>query len=279
MFDFASGLKSDARALSNRLPHVKPLEADTHIELVPGETPADERITIDGGVEIRLHDYRAIYGYTGPDGQGNLYDAVLLKLGYASASYLAAALAARFKELSLQPQNVVALDIGAGSGWLGELMRTIGVGHVIGEDCIEAAREAARRDRPGIYDDYIVYDDLNLNPDSQAALGETVRNKGVNCLVSAAAIGSGHIASPVLEALAANLPLCGVIGITSPPNVAMFGALAGDVLRTQFSWAKPVLVPHRWTMEAANLEPADRNIRNSAHMRWYNVLIGHKTSS
>ena len=48
------------------------------------------------------------------------------------------------------------LDLGAGTGLVGELVHHLGIAAVVGLDALPAAREAALRDRPAVYRDYLV---------------------------------------------------------------------------------------------------------------------------
>ena len=56
-------------------------------------------------------------------------------------------------------------------------------------DILEAAAAAAARDRPDVYDDYLVADLTDPDPGDDATLGAA----GFNCLASVAALGFGDI--------------------------------------------------------------------------------------
>jgi osmoprotectant transport system ATP-binding protein len=71
--------------------------------------------------------------------------------------------ATRLFDSVLQEQNLPAthlslLDLNAGNGAVAEEMRRLGVGSVVGVDRVRAARDAADRDRWGMYDDYLTTD-------------------------------------------------------------------------------------------------------------------------
>ncbi len=85
------------------------------------------------------------------------------------------------------------LDLGAGNGIGGEVLRDRGVGHVVGLDIEPEARAAALRDRPGTYDDYLVAD-LAEEPGTIAALG----TRDLTALLAVSAIGAGHIPMALL---------------------------------------------------------------------------------
>lgn len=56
------------------------------------------------------------------------------------------------------PERARVLDVGAGNGLVGEALREAGVGTVVGVDILPEAAEAAERDRPDVYEDYVVVD-------------------------------------------------------------------------------------------------------------------------
>jgi hypothetical protein len=70
-----------------------------------------------------------------------------------------------------------------------EALASVGVSRLVGVDIIEEAKQAAFRDRPGIYDHYFVADFCALDNDERNEL----RTWSFNCLVSVAALGFGDI--------------------------------------------------------------------------------------
>jgi SAM-dependent methyltransferase len=101
----------------------------------------------------------------------------------------------------MEPGSMTVLDVGAGTGLVGELLRRGGVARVVGVDSLPAAREACLRDRPGVYDGYLV-GDLSRDGELRAAL----RPYGLGGLVSAGAFGGAHAAPGALEDALAVLP-------------------------------------------------------------------------
>jgi predicted TPR repeat methyltransferase len=90
------------------------------------------------------------------------------------------------------------LDLGAGNGIVAEELRELGEGHFVGVDIIEEAAAAAERDRPGLYDDYVVADLLA----DRAAVRERLDAHRLNALTCVAALGFGDIPPDVfLEGL------------------------------------------------------------------------------
>jgi predicted TPR repeat methyltransferase len=82
-----------------------------------------------------------------------------------------------------------AIDLGAGNGIVGEELRRAGAASVIGVDILPEAREAAIRDRPGVYDDYLV-DDLTRPRAVSMSYLEAAK---ADALVCVAALGFGDI--------------------------------------------------------------------------------------
>jgi predicted TPR repeat methyltransferase len=81
------------------------------------------------------------------------------------------------------------IDLGAGNGMVGEQLRAIGVRRLVGVDIIPAAAMAAERDRPCLYDDYVVADLTDLR-DSEA---RALKAHQPNLLSSVSALGFGDI--------------------------------------------------------------------------------------
>ena len=135
-------------------------------------------------LRLRLHDYDLIYQRPG------LYEQVVYerlkcssprKVGEILHQTLAAA-DEPFTELRV-------LDLGAGNGMMGEVLKSYGVARLVGADIAGAAKEAAHRDRPGVYDEYYVADFANLDAD----LAEEISEWAINCLTAVAALGFGDI--------------------------------------------------------------------------------------
>ncbi len=152
----------------------------------------------DGGEEIvHLHDYERIYGVPG------LYEHVVQELlGCCSPQVAVDGLAEALERLGLDAAEIVLLDLGAGTGIVGELARGIGVRTVIGMDALEAARVACLRDRPGVYRDYLVGDLAAPSFETLARL----RGYRPTALISAGAFGGTHAPPEALVAALALLP-------------------------------------------------------------------------
>lgn len=143
-------------------------------------------VTLADGTEerLRFHDYREIYPYPG------LYEQIFYeKLSCSSPETVVGLLGRQLKANDVDPRELCVLDLGAGNGMVGEELKGIGAGTVVGVDIIEEAAEAAERDRPGIYDDYFVEDFTDLRD----ATEEQLRGHDLNALACVAALGFGDI--------------------------------------------------------------------------------------
>lgn len=140
--------------------------------------PAEERR------RVGFHDYATIYGVPG------LYEAVFYdRLEMRSADVVVGLYAAALKELGRPGARERVFDLGAGNGIGGEVLRReVGAETVVGLDLEPVAREAAERDRPGAYDEYLVAD-LQTSPETL----EKLSAHDFSALVAVSAIGEGHI--------------------------------------------------------------------------------------
>ena len=165
--------------------------------IAPGGAGDDEYVALreDGAEEelVHLHDYTRVYGVPG------LYEHIVQDLLRCRSPQVAAeALARVLSRFELDPGGIRLLDLGAGTGLVGELARGLGVGHLVGLDALTAARDACERDRPGVYDDYLVGDLVDPSPELSARL----RAHRPDALIAAGAFGGTHMpASGLLGAL------------------------------------------------------------------------------
>src|SRR5688572_16287390 len=92
-------------------------------------------------------------------------------------------------EVGWPPHAVRVLDAGAGSGVSGAALAARGMSLVVGLDILPAAREAALRDRPGLYGAYLAADLCALG----AADAETIRAAAPNALACVGSVGGDHL--------------------------------------------------------------------------------------
>jgi len=139
------------------------------------------RVVIDGDERrIRFHDYDEIYAVPG------LYETIFHEhLKCRSPAEVAGLLGEQMRAAGEDPAGLSGIDVGAGNGLVGEALRGLGARALVGVDIIPEAAEAAERDRPGVYDDYVVCDLTALADDDR----ERLRAHEPNCLTTVAALG------------------------------------------------------------------------------------------
>lgn len=134
--------------------------------------------------KIRFHDYSDVFNIPG------LYETIFYRtLMCDSPNRIANLLKEVCIELQISPTDLKVLDFGAGNGMAGEALQTIGTRNIVGVDILPEAKKANWRDRPWVYDDYLVCDLTNLTPDQNGVLSEY----GFNALCIVAALGYGDI--------------------------------------------------------------------------------------
>jgi len=153
-------------------------------------------VHLDGGWRrIRFHEYAEIYAIPG------LYEQIFYDvLACASHRRISWTLGDALSESGDSPSSLRVLELGAGNGVVGEELRGLGIKKVVGVDILPEADMAARRDRSGIYDDYVVADLTALRDEERTRIAR----HELNCLVTVAALGFGDI-PPEAFATAFNL--------------------------------------------------------------------------
>ncbi|WP_324238540.1 class I SAM-dependent methyltransferase [Okeania sp.] len=86
-------------------------------------------------------------------------------------------------------EDLVVLEIGAGSGMVGKALADLGVKSIVGIDIVPEAKEVAEREYPGVYENYYIENLIDLSETTQEALA----NRGFNCIVCVSALGFNHI--------------------------------------------------------------------------------------
>lgn len=157
------------------------------LDTTPGRRQAQEEFVLhhpDGTDErITLHDYARVYAVPG------LYEEVVQRrLECASPETLAAALVEAASTEGRDPAELRTFDLGAGNGVVGDELRARGVTVVAGADGIPEARDAAHRDRPGLYQHYLVGERLDVDQ-----VTTMVGEERLTALVAAGAVGEGHV--------------------------------------------------------------------------------------
>ncbi len=133
---------------------------------------------------IRFHDYEEIYAWRG------LYEQLFYdELKCDSPRTVCRLLAEQLESESLDPADLRVFDVGAGNGMVGEELKAMGAGAVVGIDIIEAAAGATARDRPDVYESYLVLDLTDIPAETLSEL----EARRFNCLTTVAALGFGDI--------------------------------------------------------------------------------------
>ncbi|RZQ63980.1 class I SAM-dependent DNA methyltransferase [Amycolatopsis suaedae] len=134
--------------------------------------------------DIRFHDYAEIYRIPG------MYEQLFHDiLDCQSPDVIAKTLKEQLQRDGYEAEDLRVLDLGAGSGLIGEQLRSVGVGGLVGVDIIPEARDAAMAERPSVYDAYHVAD-VTAPPEPVArALAEA----RFNTLCCVAALGYADI--------------------------------------------------------------------------------------
>jgi len=153
-------------------------------------------IELDGARRrIRLHDYAAIFSVPG------LYEQLFAEtLECDSPQIVGQLLGAELNAADVDPSSLKALDFGAGNGMVGEQLAAVGIDALVGLDLLTEARDAALRDRPGLYEDYYAADVTDLDPADRREL----EAHDCNAMTCVAALGFGDI-PPAAFAEAFNL--------------------------------------------------------------------------
>ncbi len=139
---------------------------------------------------LRFHDYTDIYSIPG------LYERLIYEeLRCESPRVIAGLMADELERRGTDAAALRVLDLGAGNGIVAEELREIGAEHFVGIDIIPAAAEAAERDRPGLYADYVVANLLESNPVTRRRLD----SHELNAFTCVAALGFGDIPPEVFS--------------------------------------------------------------------------------
>jgi hypothetical protein len=139
----------------------------------------------DGRKEkVEFHDYDRLYEIPG------LYEHLFYeRYRCNSPEVVCGLLHKHIQQAREDRKKLVALDIGAGNGMVGELLSDMGAEVIVGVDIIQEAAHAVERDRPGIYDSYHVADLTDMPSDILQSLEEIE----FNCMTVVAALGFGDI--------------------------------------------------------------------------------------
>jgi hypothetical protein len=164
----------------------------------------------DARRRIGFHDYGAIYSVPG------LYEHVFYEtLGMRSSAEVVRLFGEVLDAERLDASRQRVVDFGAGNGLGGLALRELGVGELYGVDLEPMARTAALRDRPEVYDEYLVGD---LGVWSETELGRLKRHDPT-AVLALSAIGIGHVPPAVLDRALGLLGRGGIYGFGLHPRL------------------------------------------------------------
>ncbi len=204
------------------------MDYSVELESVPGRNQSEEVLTVrygDGRTErMRLHEYDRVYSLPG------LYEEVVQRrLECASPAKIAEAVVAAAAAEAGDASELRVFDLGAGNGVVAEELRRRGVDTLAGLDNVAEARDAAERDRPGLYVEYLV-GDLDDHPRVPGVIEE----HRLNCLVAVGALGLGHISAAGFDKAWGLFPSGAWLGVTLPEELVAAGSSDfGDYLETE----------------------------------------------
>ncbi len=190
---------------------------DYEVELLPGRDQTEESLVVrhaDGTTDrFRLHEYERVYAVPG------LYEEVVQhRLESASATILAERLVGCAAAAGVESADLAVFDLGAGNGVSGEELRAHGVSRLVASDGIAEARDAALRDRPGLYAEYLVGD-----TDDLPRVGALIEEHALNALVCAGALGLGHITADSFHRLWSRFPPGAWFSVSLHEDLAVAG--------------------------------------------------------
>lgn len=211
-----------------RIPYAAALAYSVELENVPGRDQSEEVLSVtygDGRTDrMRLHEYDRVYSVPG------LYEEVVQRrLDCASPAKVAEAVVATAATHGTAASELRVFDLGAGNGVVAEELSRREVDTLVGLDDVAEARDAAERDRPGLYAEYLV-GDLDNHP----RVPEVIDEYRLNCLVAVGAVGLGHITAASFDAAWRRFPSGAWLGVTVPEGLVSAGSSDfGDYLEIE----------------------------------------------
>lgn len=118
-----------------------------------------------------------------------LYQYLYEKLQAKSHIVLADLLIDQATQMGRSVEDIVVLEVGAGSGMAGKTLTDRGVQLIVGIDIVPEAAVAAAREHPEVYKNYYVEDLSQLS----SKTGEDLSSRGFNCILCGSALGYNHI--------------------------------------------------------------------------------------
>jgi len=150
---------------------------DNSLSLLPSE---EYFFIVHNGLKekIKLQDYQKIYQVTG------LYDQIVSLLKYNTPEVLSTLLTNELQKAASTISQLTILELGAGNGIAGELLKNSGAKKIYGVDIIEEAYDAMNRERPNVYEKYFVEDLSMISSETSKILSKI----NFNCLFCSSAL-------------------------------------------------------------------------------------------
>jgi hypothetical protein len=206
----------------------------------------------DGSVEeLRLHEYERLYALPG------VYEQIVQeRLGCTSPAKIASLLAAAVDGAGWARADVRVIDVAAGNGISGESLAAEGLHPVFGTDIVPAAREAALRDRPRLYDEYLTLDLLALTAE-QARRLRSLRANALTCVAPVGGNASQVPPAAFLEGVKA-LTDDALVAYMHDPNHGVDDVITAELWRERLGAEATELARerylHRQTVNGAPFE-------------------------
>lgn len=167
-------------------------------------------------VETGLHDYAALCEVPG------LYEAVYFLCLGGRAPHLLVEVLARVVPAHERPDAQV-LDVGAGTGVVGEQLRAVGFRRIAGTDLEPASEQAIRRDRGQVYEALRTMDLAQPGQGDLVWLGALAPR----IVTVVGAVGFGHLPVEALATVIRVLSPGGLLAVTVAPDFERAPELAG----------------------------------------------------
>lgn len=217
----------------------------------------------EGWREIRLHDYGDVYSVPG------LYEKWVYEVFQCrSPQKVAELLVPTMQAAGQHPGDLSVLDLGAGNGFVAEVLREHGITSFVGVDIFPEAAEAAERDRPGLYRDFVIGDLTALHAPER----ERLDSHRFNCLTCVAALGFGDIPPVVFGEAFNHIEDDGWIAFTIKRDFVDTADRSG--------FANLILnMMEQGVMEPSAREPFVHRVSTSREELVYEAFIGRKRAS
>lgn len=209
---------------------------------------------------LRFHSYAEIFARPG------LYEHLFYgMLKCCSPERVASMLQETLRESGGDPAEHRVLDLGAGNGMLGEALKARGFGKVLGVDLLPEAKAATERDRPRVYDGYLVTDLVRYDDETR----ERISAFSPTLLCCVAALGFGDIP-----------PLAWFNALSAIPSGGMVAFnIRADFLDVRYAFGFSELVRRMTSSNVMRIESMQRykhRLSIRGEPLWYTAIVATK---